>query len=198
MNGSDRLANVVLVNRPLLLSSMLWLASCLTPQPATGLRYAVLDEPQQAWPTQQWGLMHVVDGFPIYGLEQFPPVPYEMRGILSVSTDRPLSDPNAERRVVERARKEGGEAAILCKHELPGTRLGVEQTDYLVIQFKTNALRSVLERINVYLALTPAGTNPPTPAELEQAAQQREEVERLKERLSRELESTRAKGSPAR
>ncbi len=167
---------------------IMW-AGCVTPQTRTGLRYVALDEPQPTWPTRQFGLMHLVNGFPVYGLEQFPPAPYEVKGILFVAGLSPTVNSRAEQQVVERARQEGGEAAMLCKHELPNGRLASEETDYLIIQFKTNALATVLDRINVYLALTPGSTNTSTPAELEQAAREREQFEGLKERLLRQSQA---------
>jgi hypothetical protein len=136
----------------------LTLASCTAPQ-SRQVQFISFDEPQQAWPTRKWGLMHVVDGFPIYGLNQLPPEPYEVRGFIDVSSDQPSLTQEVEHALVQRARQEGAEAAILTKSRTASERLGGEAADYLIIQFKTNALGSVLDRIKVYLALNPSATN---------------------------------------
>jgi hypothetical protein len=145
-------------SRVLVVCAALVLANCATPQPKQ-VQFISFDDPQQAWPTRKWGLMHLVDGFPIYGLNQLPPEPYEVRGFIYVSSDRPSPTQEVEHSVAQRARQEGAEAAILAKSRTASGRLGVEAADYLIIQFKTNALGSVLDRINVYLALNPSATN---------------------------------------
>jgi hypothetical protein len=156
------------------------LAGCTTPQ-SQQVQFISFDEPQQAWPTLKWGLMHLVDGFPIYGLNQLPPEPYEVRGFIYVSSDRPSPSQEVEHAVVQRARQEGAEAARLTNSRTASGRLGVEAADYLIIQFKTNALGSVLDRINVYLALNPSATNS---TDQEGGARQ-EDLERLRDAILR-------------
>ena len=167
-------------SRVLVVCAALVLASCATPQPKQ-VQFISFDEPQQAWPTRKWGLIHLVDGFPIYGLNQLPPERYEVRGFVYASSDRPSPLPDLERAVVQRARQEGAEAAILTKSRTASGRLGVEAADYLVIQFKTNTLGAVLDRINVYLALNPSATDR---TDQEVGAQQ-ENLDRLRDAILR-------------
>ncbi len=139
--------------------TVLVLASCVTSPSRPRVQFYSFDEPQRAWPTQAWGLMRLVDRFPVYALNQLPPVPYEVRGFVHASADRSTSTADLELAVVQRARQEGGQAALLTKDvDLPG-RTTVRQQDYLVVEFKTNGLAAVLERIDIYMSLHPEETH---------------------------------------
>src|SRR6266700_1095640 len=69
----------------------LLLIGCLIPHAGPEVTFVAFDEPQQTWPTRKWGFLHLVDGFPIYALDQLPPEPYEVLGIASV-TGRTAAD----------------------------------------------------------------------------------------------------------
>jgi hypothetical protein len=143
----------------LLLLPLCLLGGCTTASIKPQAQFVAFDEPQQSWPMQPWGLVHLVDGFPVYGLHQYPPQPYEVRGVISVSAGRDNPTSQAEHLVVQRARQEGAQAAICIPPPGPLNRLAEPRQDFLVIAFKTNGLAAVLERINVYLALNPSETN---------------------------------------
>jgi hypothetical protein len=163
----------------------LCLTGCTTPRLADQIDWVECDEPQREWPTRQWGLAHVVDGFPIYDVDQFPPDPYEVRGIIHVASTAPARDSgfNKEKLVVQRARQEGGQAALTAKTSHAVGKLGLEETDYLVIEFKTNSLASVLERINIYLSLTPEQSKSAADDRPDELAAHRQELESLKQAI---------------
>jgi hypothetical protein len=135
--------------------------------PVDQVHFISFEQPQINWPTQQYGLVHLADGFPIYGLNQLPPAPYDVRGFIYVSESPGSSLAVTERAVAKVARQEGGEAAIFTASRTSSDRAVVEAMEYKIIQFRTNALASVLERINVYLALNPDLTNHLNRQELE-------------------------------
>jgi hypothetical protein len=159
----------------------LLLPGCATPVSRPQVDFISFEEPQRNWPTHEWGLMHRVDGFPIYALNQLPPAPYEIRGFIYTAPEAGESSAQLESAVVRQARREGGEAAMVTREHARASPLDRAETDYLVIQFKTNALASVLDRINIYLALQPATTNAPG----QDAGANREQLETLKQLISR-------------
>jgi len=138
---------------------LLALLGCKMPETRRDIQFVAFDEPQQSWPTQRLGLAHWVDGFPIYGRNQLPHEPYEVRGYLSVASDMTPSVRELELAVARRAREEGGAAAILTKDCHRAGPLAPPLNEYLILSFKTNALAPVLDRINVYFALNPDTTN---------------------------------------
>jgi hypothetical protein len=116
-------------------------------------------------------LLHLTDGFPIYALDQLPAVPYEVQGfIYTTSTSRSTSQAD-ELEVVKQARLKGGQAALITRQPSPSADGVLVQTDYLIVRFATNSLASVLDRINVYMALHPESRGhegeQPSPAQLE-------------------------------
>lgn len=159
----------------------LLLTGCATPVSRPQVDFISFEEPQRNWPTQEWGLMHQVDGFPIYALNQLPPAPDQIRGFIYTAPEAGESSGQLESAVVRQARREGGEAAMVTREHARANPLDRSETDYLVIQFKTNALASVIDRINIYLALQPASTNAPG----QDAGPNREQLEALKELISR-------------
>jgi hypothetical protein len=167
------------------LACIAWLVlgGCSTPKLTTQLAWRECDEPQQEWPTRPFGLLHSVDGFPIYGLNQFPPDPYEVRAIIQATTAAAARSDAAEREraVVKLAREIGGHAALTAKSSGPSAP--VQETSYLVISFKTNALANAVDRINVYLALTAGATNQAGGAGSEELDAHRAELEKLQETL---------------
>jgi hypothetical protein len=142
----------------LLILSALVLSACSTPSPVQHVHFVSFEEPQRNWLTQPYGLVHLVDGFLVYGFNQLPPAPYEIRGTIYVS-GADISGPDLEPAVVRTARQEGGEAALLKASAGMSGLVGVEAMEYQIIQFKTNGLAAVRERINLYLALNPGATN---------------------------------------
>ena len=140
---------------------LLMSAGCVTIGPANDVQWIAQEEEQQAWPTREFGFLHVVDGFPIYELDQLPPCPYDVLGILRLTSTPTSDNPRAagESLVVKRARQQDGQAALISKQPLPAADLHVEKTDYLVIKFKTNRVEAVFDRVELILRLTAGGTN---------------------------------------
>ena len=140
---------------------LLLLAGCVTIGPANEVQWIAHEEEQQAWPTREFGFLHVVDGFPIYDLDQLPPCPYDVLGILRLTSTPTSGNPRAvgESMVVKRARQQEGQAALISKKALPSAEFHVEKTDYLVIKFKTNRVEAVFDRLELILKLTAGGTN---------------------------------------
>jgi hypothetical protein len=165
----------------LLLLAVLILAGCATPVGREQVQFVSFEEPQQTWPTQRWGILHVVDGFPIYALNQLPPEPYDVKGFVYATPDRGEPPEKLERAVVATARAEQAEGAIVTKSRAPANRLDSGATEYLVIQFKTNALAAVLERINIYMTLQTQPTN----SSESDSELQREQLEALRQAILR-------------
>jgi len=165
----------------LLGAGLLLLSGCATPQRREEIQFVSFEEPQQPWPTQKWGLLHWVGGFPIYALNQLPPAPYEVRGFIFLYSSTPVSGEDLEKVVVQRAREEGGEAAVLTHTRAQSARIGVETTDYVILTFKTNALDTVRERISVYLSLNAGATNRTAGA----GEQPNQEMQRWREMIDR-------------
>jgi hypothetical protein len=135
------------------------LAACSTMVPKSQITWGPYEEEQKAWPVQPSGLARVVDGFPIYGLEQFPSEHYVVLGMIhAVSGTRSASSID-ERQVAHRARREGGQAALITKQNRSASSSSIAFTDYLIVQFKTPGFVTALERIDIFLALTAGCTN---------------------------------------
>lgn len=119
------------------------------------------EQPQQVWPTDQFGTLHLVDGMPVYDLGQLPPQKYSALGFIYVNTVAAPGQSGAvdERMVVAEARRRGGQAALLSKKPKPPLQPVVQQTDYLVVKFEKDPLRSALELIDAYLSWSAANTN---------------------------------------
>lgn len=119
------------------------------------------EQPQQVWPTDQFGTLHLVDGMPVYDLGQLPPQKYSVLGFIHVNTVAAPGQSGAvdERLVVAEARRRGGQAALLSKRPKPPLQPVVQMTDYLVVKFEKDPLRSALELIDAYLSWSAANTN---------------------------------------
>ena len=140
---------------------LLLLTGCMTIGPANDVQWIVQEEEQRDWPTREFGFLHVVDGFAIYELDQLPPCPYDVLGILRLTATPTSDNPRAvgESLVVKRARQQDGQAALISKKDLPAADFHVQKTDYLVIKFKTNRVEAVFDRLELILKLTAEGTN---------------------------------------
>jgi len=137
----------------------LLLAACTTMAPRSQISWGPYEEEQKTWPVQPSGLAHLADGFPIYGLEQFPSEPYVVLGMIhAVSGTRSTSSID-ERQVAQRARQEGGQAALITKQNRSASGPSIAFTDYLIVQFKTPGFVTALERIDIFLSLTASCTN---------------------------------------
>jgi hypothetical protein len=128
--------------------------------------------------------MHVVDGFPIYALNQLPAEPYEVVGFIFTSAAATTAADNLERDLVRRAQAEGGQAAVITKREPPRSSASGVCTDYLIVRFKTDPLRPAVDRMKIYLALHPQDTNGSDALDL-----QKEERQRLQEMIQRHSET---------
>jgi hypothetical protein len=105
---------------------------------------------QQVWPTDPCGTLHLVDGMPVYDLGQLPPQKYSVLGFIHVNTVAAPGQSGAvnEHAVVAEARRHGGQAVLLSKKPRPPLQPVVQQTDYLVVKFEKDPLRSALELID--------------------------------------------------
>lgn len=125
------------------------------------------DQPQQNWPTDSFGTLHLVDGMPVYDLGQLPPQKYSVLGFIHVNTVAAPGQSGAvnERMVVAEARRRGGQAVLLSKRPRPPLQPVVQQTDYLVVKFEKDPLRAALELIEAYLSWSAANLNGYTSAD---------------------------------
>jgi hypothetical protein len=180
-------------------------AGCVSTLPQAQIGWEPFEEHQPIWPTSEFGLMHLVDGFPIYHLAQYPPRPYDVVGVVHASYvaaphTRPPVD---ESQVVAQARGHGGQAALVLKQPFLSDRPTVQETHYLVVKFKKDSLKAVLELIDIYLNWTAANSNGYTSPDGQHysaadIAASRAELEREKQTLLRGLESQgRAAPAPA-
>ena len=166
------------------------LAGCVSLPPQVQVEWETFADDQRAWPTSDAGLLHVVDGFPVYGLGQVPPQPYQVLGIIHVTTVGAPGQSGAfdERLVVSRAREKDGQAALLMKRPAASTMPQLQRTDYLVVSFNKNSQAVVLDLINYFLDWSAANTNGYTDSEgrhytAAEIARQRAELEQARKYL---------------
>jgi hypothetical protein len=107
------------------------------------------EQPQQVWPTDPFGTLHVVDAMPVYDLGQLPPQKYSVLGFIHVHTVGAPGQIGAvnEHTVVTEARKRGGQAALLSKKPRTPLQPVVQTTDYLVVKFEKEPLPAALNFI---------------------------------------------------
>jgi hypothetical protein len=145
-----------------LLLALTMLTGCISLPPQTQVEWETFADDQKEWPTSNAGLLHIVEGFPVYGLGQVPPQPYQVLGIVHVTTVSAPGQSGAfdERTVTELARQKEGQAALLMKRPVAAAlQPRLQQTDYLVVKFNKNSRAIVLELINYFLDWSAANTN---------------------------------------
>jgi len=144
-----------------LLLALTLLPGCISLPPQTQLEWETFADDQKEWSTSTAGFLHIVDGFPIYGLGQVPPQPYQVLGIVHVTTVCAPGQSGAfdERLVAELARLKEGQAALLMKCPATSLQPRLQQTDYLVVKFKKNSRAIVRELINYFLDWSAANPN---------------------------------------
>lgn len=170
----------------------LLMAGCAMFKTQDSAQWTKYEGDPEIWPTQPVAVMHSVDGFPIYQLNQCPAEPYDVLGLIQAAKP-PVGNLGVdEHAVVQRAREEGGEAALISRESPRSENPQQFQTDYLVIKFKPRPAANAIERIDLFLALTAGSSDgftglnyqgTPVHYTSQELAAEREELMKLREKL---------------
>jgi hypothetical protein len=129
-------------------------SGCAVFESQDSIQWTKYEGDPQNWPTQRVALMHLVDGFPVYQINQCPAEPYDVLGFIQAAKPPVGNEPVNEHAVVQQARAVGGDAVLISRESVPSVNPQQFQTDYLVIKFKPRPLATAIEHIDLFLALT--------------------------------------------